>query len=169
MTTTEPIPPTAALARLVSQKRRLLEQLVAIGRRQGELIDAGEIAPLMQLLGGKQQLIAGLRVVEQGLDAFRSEDPESRAWPTPADRAACQADAEACNRMLAEVIATEQRHESLMTQRRDAIGKQLTQTQSAHAATTAYKPHLRAPRPAAAPITPSGTPLSDALDLTTQD
>ncbi|QDT69741.1 FlgN protein [Planctomycetes bacterium MalM25] len=169
MTPTESNSPTEALARLVSQKRRLLEQLAALARRQGELIAEGEIASLMQLLGGKQQLIAGLRVVEQGLDAFRHEDPESRAWPTSAARAACQADAEACNRLLAETLATEQQHEELMTQRRDAIGKQLIQTQSAHAASTAYKPHLRAPRPASAPIATSGAPLSDTLDLTTQD
>lgn len=169
MTPTEPNSPTEALARLVSQKRRLLEQLAALGRRQGELIAAGEIPSLMQLLGGKQQLIAGLRVVEQGLDAFRHEDPESRAWPTPAARAACQTDAEACNRLLAETLATEQQHEALMTERRDQIGKQLTQTQSAHTASTAYKPHLRSPRPASAPIATRGAPLSDTLDLTTQD
>ncbi len=169
MTTTEPIPPTEALSRLVSQKRRLLEQLVAVGRRQGELIAAGEIGSLMQLLSGKQQLIAGLRVVEQGLDAFRHEDPDSRTWPTPADRAACQADAEACNRLLAETLATEQQHEALMAERRDTIGKQLTQTQSAHAASTAYKPHLRSPRPATPSIATGDAPLSDSLDLTTQD
>lgn len=169
MTTTEPIPPTAALARLVGQKRRLLEQLVALGRRQGELIETGEIGSLMQLLSGKQQLIAGLRVVEKGLDAFRAEDPNSRHWPTPADRTACQADAELCNRLLAEVLSTERQHEALMTERRDAIGKQLSQTRSAHAASAAYKPHRRAPRPAPTPVPTPRNLSSDALDLTTRD
>lgn len=163
--------PTRAetLARLVQQKRLLLEQLVKIGHRQGELIDAGEVASLVQLLSSKQQLITGLQAVEQGLDNFRAEDPEARQWPTPAARAACQADSNACNALLSEVIATEQRHEKMMAERRDAIGAQLRQAQSAHAASTAYKPHLRAPRrPAIAP-TEVSPPTNASLDLTTSD
>lgn len=158
-----------ALARLVQQKRRLLEQLVAFGQRQGELIEAGDVASLVRLLSGKQQLIAGLQTVERSLDAFRDEDPDARVWPTPAARAACQADSATCNALLAEVIATEQRHEQIMSERRDAIGVQLRQAQSAHAASTAYKPHLRAPRrPATAPNHASASEASDAsLDLTT--
>lgn len=163
--------PTRAgtLARLVQQKRQLLEQLVKVGHRQGELIEAGEVASLVQLLSSKQQLIAGLQAVEQGLDGFRAEDPETRQWPTPAARAACQADSKACNALLAEVIAAEQRHEQMMTERRDAIGTQLRQAQSAHAASTAYKPHLRAPSRPAIVATESSTPLSASLDLTTSD
>lgn len=168
------MPPTApdstdSLARLVSQKRRLLEQLVVVGRRQAGLIADGEVASLLQLLSGKQQLIAGLQVVEQGLDAFRHQDPDHRPWPSAADRAACKADADECNRLLAEVIETEQRHEREVSQRRDAINAQLRQAQSAHAASTAYKPHLRAERrPLAAPVEGS-TPLSVSIDLTTRD
>jgi hypothetical protein len=164
-----PTTPTQSLANLVRQKRRLLEQLVSLGRRQGELIDAGEAAGLLQLLGGKQQLITGLQVLERGLDAFRGEDPDARRWASPAQRAACKADADACNELLAEVIATEQAHERLMSDRRDELGKRLHQAQSAHAASSAYKPHLRGPR--GTPVAPLdvATPLSETLDLTTSD
>lgn len=163
--------PTRAgtLALLVQQKRRLLEQLVQLGKRQGELIDAGEVAALVQLLSGKQQLIAGLQEIEQGLDAFRNEDPEARRWPSPAARAACQADSQACNTLLAEVISTEQRHEQLMSERRDSVGTQLRQAQSAHAASTAYKPHLRPTRRPAIVQQDPTTPLNASLDLTTSD
>ncbi len=168
MTSTSSAAPTEPLARLVAQKRRLLEQLVQLGRRQGELIAEGEVASLVQLLSGKQQLIAGLRVVEQGLDAFRHDDPEARQWPTPEARVACKADADACNALLAEALSTEQEHEALMSQRRDDIGTQLNRAQSAHAASSAYKPHLRAPRPpSAAPIPEPAAPLAASLDLTT--
>jgi len=161
-----PESPTEPLARLVRQKRRLLEQMAQLTRRQGGLIAEGDVATLVQLLAGKQQLIAGLQVVEQGLDAFRDQDPDRRAWPTPADRAACRADAEACNELLASVVATEQEHERLMTERRDAIGAQLRQAQSAHTAASAYKPHLRAPRPAPLAGHDTSAPLSASLDLT---
>lgn len=169
MTPNKPPSPTEPLARLVQQKRRLLEQLVQIGRRQGALIGEGEVASLVQLLSGKQQLIAGLKVVEQGLDAFRHDDPDQRQWPTPADRAACKADADACNALLAEALATEQKHEAQMSERRDAIGAQLNQAQSAHAASSAYKPHLRVPRPQPIAVPETSAPLAASLDLTTSD
>ncbi|TWU00339.1 FlgN protein [Botrimarina colliarenosi] len=166
MPTTSPTTPTESLARLVRQKRRLLEQLVALGRRQGELIAAGDAAALLQVLGGKQQLITGLQVIERGLDAFRHEDPESRCWPSETDRAACKADADACNGLLAEVISIDQLHEGELTARRDEVGKRLQQAQSAHAASTAYKPHLRgAPRPAIT-VNDNAAPLSASIDLT---
>ncbi|MEO0529186.1 MAG: hypothetical protein AAF266_01280, partial [Planctomycetota bacterium] len=161
-------PSTESLARLVKQKRRLLEQMVLVGRRQGELIESGDAAALLQLLSGKQQLIAGLQTVEQGLAAFQNDNPEQRVWRSPADRASCKADADACSVLLAESLAMEQQHEAAMTERRDALSKQMQQAQSAHAASTAYKPHLRGPRS----VTPTlsdddSVPLAASLDLTT--
>ena len=167
-TTTDPTP-TEPLARLVRQKRRLLEQLALLGRRQQELIASDDAATLLQLLGGKQQLITGLQVVERGLDAFRDEDPDARQWPSPAERAACQADADACNTLLAEVIATEQQHEGQLTERRDVLSKRLQQAQSAHAASAAYKPHLRGPRRPVVVEPDASAPLSASLDLSTND
>lgn len=164
MANASPVSPTDALARLVRQKRRLLEQLVAVGERQQKLIGEGDTTALLQLLSGKQQLIAALRVVESGLDAFRDEDPESRPWPTPQQRAECAADADACNRLLAEVIASEQQQTEEVASRRDAISEQLRQAQSAHAASSAYKPHLRHTTPAP---DLSNQPLSATIDLTT--
>lgn len=169
MPTTTPPSPTEPLARLVRQKRRLLEQMVKLCTRQGELITEGDTTTLLQLLGGKQQLIAGLQVIERGLDAFRHQDPDSRPWPSAADRAACKADADACNQLLAEVVATEREHESQMTDRRDSLSKQLLQAQSAHAASTAYKPHLRGGRQPAVADPSNGAPLSTSLDLTSSD
>ena len=161
--------PTEPLARLVRQKRKLLEQLAMLGRRQQELIAGGDAATLLQLLGGKQQLITGLQVVERGLDAFRHEDPDTRRWPSPAERAACQADADACNALLAEVLTTEQQHEGQLSERRDALSKRLQQAQSAHAASTAYKPHLRGPRRPVVVAPDASAPLNASLDLSTND
>lgn len=159
-------PPTDALARLVRQKRKLLEHLVALGRKQGELINAGDTPALIQLLSGKQQLIAGLQVVEQGLDQFRGEDPDTRAWPSAAERAACRADADRCNELLAEALESEQSHEGEMVQRRDTLSKRLNQAQTAHAASSAYKPHLRSQKPLVGLTSDASEPLSASLDLT---
>ncbi|MEQ8847915.1 hypothetical protein [Botrimarina sp.] len=161
---------TAALARLVQQKRRLLEQLVALSRRQEQLVEEGEIGALLELLSGKQHLITGLGVVEQGLDAFRGDDPDDRPWPTAAERQRCQADAQACNELLRQALESEKRHEELLSRRRDDLAGRLRQAQSAHAASTAYKPHLapRRPAPPAAAAAPA-QPLSACLDVSTSD
>lgn len=158
---------TETLARLVLQKRRLLEQLVVLSRRQEQLVEEGEISGLLQVLANKQQLITGLGVVEQGLDAFRDDDPDTRPWPSPADRERCQADADACNTLLRETLEAERRHEALLSARRDDLAARLRMAQSAHAASTAYKPHLSPRRSPTPPIDPSATPLSACLDLTT--
>lgn len=160
---------TDDLARLVRQKRQLLERLVQMGRGQGELVEAGRTQELLKLLAEKQRFIDGLRSVEGSLAAFREQDPDQRLWPSPKHRADCQADSDACNRLLAELLETEERHEQLMATRRDAVNDQLRQAQHAHAAATAYKPHLRpvGDRPPAA-MPPTAAPIA-ALDLSTAD
>lgn len=163
----EPATPTETLARLVRQKRRLLEQLASLAQRQGESLSEGAAGELLRLLAAKEQLIAGLRMVERGLDAFREQDPDTRPWPSPAARAACAADADECNRLLAEIVAAEERHAGEATRRRDEIAAQLRIAQTAHAASAAYKPHLRGAAALAEDATELA-PLSASLDLTSQ-
>ncbi len=158
---------TTALAKLVDQKRRLLEQLLAVGRRQGELIGEGDIASLLKLLTAKQQLIAALRSVEQSLAPFHTEDPDTRQWPSPQHRTACAADSATCERLLAEVIALEKEQEGQMVRRRDGVAERLQKTQSAHAASAAYQPHKRPSSPTTPLPSPDSPGLSGSLDLST--
>lgn len=158
---------TEGLARLVAQKRRLLEQLLQTGQRQGELIEAGDITTLLRVLTAKQQLIAALRAVERGLDEFRHEDPEQRVWSSTAHRAACAADTTACRDLLAAVIELEKRHEQTIEQRRDGLADQLRRVQGAHDAAAAYQPHRR---PSTGPTTAEsvvGEGVVGSLDLST--
>ena len=164
MSVASPESSTEELARLVRQKRGLLEQLVAAGQRQKALIDGGDTTGLLQLLSDKQRLITALREIEADLNKHRNEDPDARAWRSPQDRAACSADAEACNRLLAEVLESERQQTEEVASRRDAIASQLRQAQSAHVASAAYKPHLRGAKPA--PAVSHESP-SASIDLTT--
>lgn len=144
-------PPRATtLALRMGQKRRLLVQMLAVGARQGELIETGDVAALVKLLAAKQQLIAALGQLERSLDPFRKEDPDARDWRSPADRTACAADADACARLLDEVVALERRHEEAMSRRRDGLAAELRKTLSAHHAASAYQPHRRPGAPLSA-------------------
>lgn len=158
---------TDTLWRLIRQKRRLLEQIVALTRRQDVMIANAETAGLIELLSGKQQLIAGLQSIERGLDQFRQDDPERRQWADPQEREACRADSDACNAILAEILEIEQRHQRVMQTRREEVAGRLRSVQSAHVAATAYKTHLTGKRPQRAlDSTPAD---AGTLNLTTRD
>jgi len=79
-----------------------------------------------------------LQAVEQQLVPFRGDDPEARVWKSPVERAACQAQAERCNALLAETLELEKRAETEMTRRRDAAAAALNELQSASDAQSAY-------------------------------
>lgn len=130
---------TTRLADLIAKRRRCLEQLRDLGRRQADLIAAANMADLMRLLSAKQQLILALQALEKELAPFHDEDPDGRRWASPAARAACAADAEACRQLLQEVVSLEQAGERQMTIRRDEAATQLRAVHAAGRVRAAYE------------------------------
>jgi hypothetical protein len=129
---------TEHLAALVDAKLQVLKILVRLSRRQIELIEAGEMGTLIKLLAAKQTVMTQLQKLEQDLAPFRADDPEKRVWRTPAKRAACQAQAECANALLAEALAMEQRAERAMLVRRESAAAELAAVQTASDARSAY-------------------------------
>lgn len=166
MVTVTPNPNTTdRLAELIRGKRAVLEQLHAVGARQGELVSQGDVDSLLRLLAAKQRLLAALQAAERGIEPFRQQDPEARDWPSPQHRAACAEDAEACRTLLAEVMAMERAQEQAMTERRDRVAEQLRRSHAAHNATDAYRSN-RQPAPVAPRVAaPPAEPPTGALDL----
>lgn len=134
--------PTTQLAELVARRRRCLTQLRDAGLRQAELIASGEMADLLRLCAAKQQLIVALQALETQLAPFHAEDPEQRQWSSADARAACAADAEACRRLIQEVMAMEQDGERQMTQRRDEVAGRLQSAGAAGRVRQAYQNNL---------------------------
>jgi hypothetical protein len=116
---------TTLLAELMSKRRKCLAQLRDLGLRQAQMIAAGEMPELLRLIAAKEQLIVALQAIEKQLAPFHQQAPESRAWESPAARAQCAADAEACRELVQEVMALEQDGEQQMTRRRDEVADQL--------------------------------------------
>jgi hypothetical protein len=119
-----------------------LTQLRDAGLRQAELIASGEMADLLRLCAAKQQLIVALQALETQLAPFHAEDPEQRQWSSADARAACAADAEACRRLIQEVMAMEQDGERQMTQRRDEVAGRLQSAGAAGRVRQAYQNNL---------------------------
>jgi hypothetical protein len=130
---------TTRLAELISKRRKCLAQLRELGVKQGELIADGNMTALLRIFSAKQELIAALETLERDLRPYHDEDPDSRQWASPGDRAACAADAEECRRLLAEVMALEQAGERQMTVRRDGVAQELRSLSAAERVREAYQ------------------------------
>lgn len=130
---------TTELAALIAAKTQLVEILVRLGKRQIALIGEAETTALIKLLSAKQTVLAQLQAVERKLDPFRAENPETRQWPSAAARAACQAEADRCNAMLAEAMELDRSAEASMRQKRDATATALESVQTAEGTRSAYE------------------------------
>ncbi len=130
--------PTEILMQLVRARYTCLMQLRDLGRRQGELIDRGDVTGLLDLLSVKQKPLSDIQRIEKALDPYRRQDPERRQWRSADDRAACAELVRQCEMLLAEIVAREKECEELMVQRRDATAARLQQLRSASRAQGAY-------------------------------
>jgi hypothetical protein len=142
---TDQLKTTEKLARLVSAKRQVLKIVVRLSERQVEMIEAGKTDDLLKLLAAKQTVLAQLQSLEKDLAPYRDDDPESRDWCSPAARAACQAEANEANALIARSLDLERRAETLMIARRDVAERALAEFQAASDARAAYSPNVAAP------------------------
>ena len=131
-----------------------------LGRKQADLISAGDMNALLRLIAAKNQLMVALQSIETQLAPFHAEDPDSRQWESPEKRAASGVLAAECNQLLEEVMVLERDNEEKMTHKRDQVVNQLQVAQAATIARGAYQaqqqlrgPHTRPTNPALAPST----------------
>ena len=122
---------TDVLAELIGSKRECLLSLRDMGRRQLELIAEGDMTALLDVLAAKQRFLTKLQQIENALDPFRSQDPETRRWPAPEDRARCAERLQQCETLLAEIVGQEKCSEGALIRRRDEAAIRL---QGAHQA-----------------------------------
>jgi flagellar biosynthesis/type III secretory pathway chaperone len=134
---------TEQLAELIRRKHQVLMQLREIGRRQADLVSGGEIAALLKLLAGKQQLIAGLQALERELNPYYAQNPETRVWRSPADRTRCAQMADECNALLEEIVNLEKQGAEQMDIRRIDVAEQLHQAHAANHVRSAYQAQRR--------------------------
>jgi len=134
---------TDKLADLISKRHRCLLQLRDLGHKQAELITQGDMAPLLRLLGAKNQLIVAVQAIEQELNPFHVQNPDDRTWPNADARSKCADQAAQCRQLLDEVMQLEQQNEKQMTLRRDQVASQLQAAQAASTARGAYQVQQR--------------------------
>lgn len=132
---------TDLLATLLAQKYECLSGLHELGRRQAELIETGDIGQLLLLLAEKQRSIGRLQELEQQLNPFRGQEPESRVWRSADTRQQCAGLIERNETLLREILAQERGGEEHLRRRRDETAARLEVVHSAHHARGAYADH----------------------------
>jgi|SRR6185436_9449595 hypothetical protein len=126
------------LAQLARGKLQIMQLLGRLAAQQLEIIRGGDMSNLLKLLSAKQTVMDQLAKVEQQLDPFRGQDPDTRDWPTTAAREECQRDVESCNELLMEIMRLEKQGELEMVRRRDDASVRLAGMHGASEASRAY-------------------------------
>jgi flagellar biosynthesis/type III secretory pathway chaperone len=145
---------TQHLTSLLEQKHDCLTQLRDLGARQLERIDAGDMATLMKVLSAKQRILADLQSVERGLDPFRGELPEERAWRSPAERDHCTQLIRRCQLLFSEIVEQEREAELRLILERDDAEQRL---RGMHVAAGAHGAYLQ-----------NASTSTSSLDLSTE-
>lgn len=134
---------TANLADLITKRRLCLVKLRDLGRKQAELIAAGEMGALLRSFSAKNQWIVAVQAIERELAPFHAQDPGERLWASPRAREECAQTAAECQSLLDEIMQLEHENELKMTERRDHVAQQLQAAHAAGAARVAYQAQQR--------------------------
>jgi len=136
---------TENLVKLVGARHACLTLLHALGRKQKQLLDEGNITALLDVLSAKQRPLNDLGRIERALDPFREEDPRTRRWPSEAHRAACARQLEECERLLQDIVRQEKLCEASLVQQRDEAAARLQGFRLAGEAVGAYAAEAETP------------------------
>ncbi len=126
------------LAQLAQCKLQIMQLLRKLAAQQLDVISGGDMTNLLKLLAAKQTVMDQLAKLEQQLDPFRGQDPETRDWSSTAAREDCQRNVEACNELLTDIMRLEKQAEMEMVRRRDDASVQLAGMHGASEARHAY-------------------------------
>lgn len=134
---------TDQLVDLIRKKHSVLAQLREVGCHQSTFVASGDTTALLKLLAAKQSLITALQELERQLAPFYEQDPESRVWRSPHDRAQCAQQVADCNKLLQEIVELEKSGAEKMTIRRDEMAHRLQQFHVTSQVRSAYQAQQR--------------------------
>jgi hypothetical protein len=129
---------TDRLADLIAQRLGTLDELVKLARRQRELAQEGSLVGVVEALTAKQPYVDRLLAIEQSLNAYRDDDPETRVWRSEDIRHRTRRMSELSQPLLAETLAIENECERLLTVLKEDVGSQLRASQGVDVARRGY-------------------------------
>ena len=126
------------LSELIGRKHECLRQLRDMGARQMELVRAGTITELLDVLSAKQRVLNQAQRIERQLDPFRNQDAAARRWHTEEQRRQCARQLDECEAFLSQIVDQEKQSQYELVLRRDQAADQLQGVHQADRARAAY-------------------------------
>lgn len=137
---------TERLGQLMHRKLRVVSKLLELTRKQAALVEESEMNSLLSVLGEKQKLLSDLAIVEKRLSPFRDQEPESRRWRSEDEKKDCAKRIQACEQMLAEMIALENESQESLIEKRDRTYLQLQKLDQGSRVHGAYSEQIQTER-----------------------
>lgn len=128
----------AKLSELITERKTILQQLLATSTQQIDAITLGRMSELMSLLGGKQAPLNRLNEISGLLREAEGEDPKSRLWDSPQTREKCRREQDECEQIHLELLAIEAECESSLLASRESLQQQVDRVDAAKQAATRY-------------------------------
>ncbi|HBE69917.1 MAG TPA: hypothetical protein DDW52_17360 [Planctomycetaceae bacterium] len=123
----------------MQRRLELAESLLELQRRQPSSATEENSDALIGVLSRKQSLLNSLARLQQTLTPYLEDDPESRVWSEPGQRAQCQELSAASQQILEEVLQADSQLLDAATARREAIAAELRDSRSAITTKNAYQ------------------------------
>lgn len=122
---------------LVDQRWELLQELSQLADRQAVAIEQGRMSELLSILRQKQPPLETLDRLSLELRQ-RCAPPQAVRWSSAAERDACRAKNEACQRLHETLLLREAECEAKLQASRQRVEEQLTRSEGAKRAAGSY-------------------------------
>jgi uncharacterized short protein YbdD (DUF466 family) len=130
---------------LIREKREWLIRVHEFSQRQLQYVGEENLGALLELLAAKQRLLIEIESVDKQLTQYRAEDPEQRVWSSPEMRQQCRETVMQCDKLIREILETDEFAERQLTEKKEAAGRQLKQLDHSMRVQNAYRQQKRSP------------------------
>ncbi|MDR2641463.1 MAG: hypothetical protein LBC74_01580 [Planctomycetaceae bacterium] len=117
--------PANSFSELIKFQEGLLMRLAAVSSQQLELVFAGNMTALLQLLGQKYQLLDEYDEIRKALSLHDKVDPDTRQWNNDIERIDAKNSIDHCKQLLDEIMGNDKRSMAEIELRRDELRQEI--------------------------------------------
>ncbi|MFQ5804928.1 MAG: hypothetical protein ACE5I3_00595 [Phycisphaerae bacterium] len=137
---TEQVPPEG-LIKLLKEQRDLYQRLRDLSERQRNLISGDRPELLLNILRDRQTLVTALAKINEQLSPYRRNWQSIYAALPEVTRHTASSLLEEINGMLQVILEADQQDQALLSARKQAVARSLSDVSGGRAANTAYARH----------------------------
>jgi hypothetical protein len=129
---------TEVLLQCLQTRLELIKSLRTLSDSQSQAALHADVGVTLGILSRKQSLLADLSALQERMQPYYADDPETRVWSSPERRAYGQRISDEGSQLLQQAMQLEQAALDSMSNQRDAVAAQLQNGKDSILARTAY-------------------------------